>query len=329
MSNTIRATRISGPGVFEFISVDAPRPGAAQVLIRPLKLSLCGSDIFMLHYERETSYPRKTGTTGHEMVGVVEELGEGVTNLKTGTIALVLAPNHDAMAELFVAEAEWILPLPQGRSIQEYLMAQQLGTVIFACRRLPSVVDKKVAIVGQGSAGLFFAAFLRRLGASRVIVMDIVPDRLTYADQFGADIAIDNRSVDPVKAVEEFTNGEMVDLVIEAAGEVDSINLAPKLVRVNGTILFFGIPHSRSFPFDYWDFFRRYATTITCSGAMLEPGKGSFKLALDLIETGAIDVTGIVTHSVPFERVAEAYELARLKNDGAVKVVVSMPRSET
>ncbi len=325
MADPLRAVRITGPGRFEFVEIEPPRPGPGQVLVRPLYLAICGSDIFKLHYESVDSYPRPVGTTGHEMVGVVESIGEGVGGIEAGITALVLAPDHDAMSERFVAEAEWVLPLRDNRSPVEYLMAQQLGTVIYACRRLPSLVGMSAAIVGQGSVGLFFAAFLKRLGVARIIAMDVVSDRLRLSKSFGVDEAVNNRSSDPERAVREFTAGAMADIVVEAAGEVSSINLAPNLVRPHGIVVLFGIPHEQRFEFDYWSFFRRYATTITSGGAMLEPEKRSFRLALDLIDSGAIDVGSMVSHRIPFDRVGEAYEIARTKRDGAQKVVVIMP----
>ena len=325
MAPSIRATQITGKGTFDFVSIDSPAAGHGEVLVRPLHLAICGSDIFVLHHRKHPSFPLLPGTSGHEMVGVVESVGEGVTSIEVGSVALVLAPDHNAMAERFVALPEWIFPLPTRRSNIEYLMAQQLGTVIYTSRRLPSVIGAKVAIIGQGSVGLFFLALLRRLGAETIICMDVVRDRLEFSRAFGADLAFDNSSSDPVVAVTEATGGEMADIEIEAAGEVSSINLAPSLVKTRGNIVFFGIPHEERFEFDYWTFFRKFANTITSSGAMQEPGGGSFRLAMDLIDSGAIDVSSMVTHRFPFTRVGEAYELARTKSDGALKVVVDMP----
>ena len=113
--------------------------------------------------------------------------------------------------------------------------------------------------------------------------------------------------------------------MIEAAGEAETINLAPALVKTYGHILFFGIPRAYGFTFDYETFFRKYATTTSIAGAAFEPGEKSSWLALDLVASGAIDVTPLLTHRLPFDRVPEAYELARDRSDGAIKVVIDMP----
>ena len=96
-------------------------------------------------------------------------------------------------------------------------------------------------------------------------------------------------------------------------------------MRQRGILYYFGIPHTPGFRFDFETFFRAYATTFSTSGAMLEPGKGSFRLALELISRGSVDVRGMITHRIPFEDLPKAYELARTGADGAVKVLVEMP----
>ena len=96
------------------------------------------------------------------------------------------------------------------------------------------------------------------------------------------------------------------------------------LVKVGGRIQFFGVPHEAGFPLDYWNLFRKYCTTHSTGRSSFEADKWHFRLALELIASREVDVRGMVTHRFPFERVAEAYELARTREDGALKVVVDM-----
>ena len=73
-------------------------------------------------------------------------------------------------------------------------------------------------------------------------------------------------------------------------------------MKTGGHLLFFGIPRAYGFAFDYETFFRKYCTTTSIAGAPFEPGLISFRLALDLIASGAIDVTPLLTHRLPFDR---------------------------
>lgn len=322
----MRAVQVVAPSRAEFVTAPMPilRPGHA--LVRALLLSLCGSDVRMLYYAPSEEYPCAIGTTGHEMIGVVEAVDAPESALKAGDIALTLAPYHTAMAEYFVAPVENVLVLPRGRPLEHLLMAQQLGTVIYACTRLPNVVGKDIVVIGQGSAGLFFDAKLRRMGANRVIGLDVKEARVAAGLEFGATHTLNCAKTDPLQAVQEITAGQLADVVIEAAGEVDAINLAPELIKVGGHLLFFGIPRETDFVFNYWTLFRKYCHTTTAGASTLfDPGRRSFRMALDLIDRGEIDVSPMITHQFPFERVVEAYELARTRLDGAIKVIIEMP----
>lgn len=321
----MKASRIVARGKVAFVDVAVPEPGPGHVVVRPLCLSLCGSDIYHLLYLDEEAYPEPVGSSGHEMIGVVERVGKGVTGLRAGELALTLSPNHTAMTERYLTDAEYVIPLPEGPQLEDLLMAQQLGTVIYAARRLPNLVGAVAAVIGQGSAGILWAQVLRRHGCRAVAVMDLLDARVEAGRRYGADLSFNNARRDPVEVIRELTGGAGADIVVEAAGEPDAINLAARLVRERGTLYFFGVPRARSFVFDYSSFFRCYATTLSTSGAMLEPRKGSFRMALDLIAKRAVDVRGMVTHRVAFRDLESAYELARTGDDGAIKVLVQMP----
>lgn len=231
------------------------------------------------------------------------------------------------MAQYFVTGIDYLLPLPAGQPLEHLLMAQQLGTVIFACKRLPNLVGKSAVVIGQGSAGLFFDALLRRMGARHVIALDVREARLEAGLRFGATHVVHNERADALTAVQEATGGQLADLIVEAAGEPETINLAPVLVREWGTILSFGVPRGpHVIPFDYYRLFRKKCHWFSSDGTVNEPGLASFRLALEMIDRGDVDVSGMVTHRFPFEKVKEAYELARTRADGAIKVVVEMPQ---
>jgi L-iditol 2-dehydrogenase len=259
------------------------------------------------------------------MIGIVEAVDAPGSEIRIGDVVLALAPNDNAMAEYFLAAREEVLPIPEGSDVECMLMSQQLGTVIHACKRLPNLIGKDAAVIGQGSAGLFFDFMLRRLGARRVIGLDLESARVLAAKKFGATHSVQVSSIDAYEAVMESTAGRLVDLVVEAAGESDAINLAPKLVKVYGQLLFFGVPRLRSFPFDFYTFFRKYCSTNSISGTAKEPGRVSVRAALSVIASGEVDVSTMITHRFPFERVNEAYELARTRTDGVIKVIIEMP----
>lgn len=324
----MKAVQVVARGEAVFVEVEPPKLTPGHAIIRPLALSLCGSDIRMLYHSRSEEYPFPIGTSGHEMVGVVEAV-DGSSTLKPGDLTLTLAPGHRAMCEQYLAPLAHILPLPsaseEGKPLEHLLQGQQYGTVIYACKRLPNVIGQDVAIIGQGSAGLWFAFQLRRLGARRVIAVDLDERRLALSPHFGATDCVHNKAASALEQLEELTGGRLVDVVIEAAGEVDAINLAVELVRKNGRTLFFGYPRGQYLSFNFEKFFHKCCDATTIVGVSDEQDLVSTRMAIDTIARGEIDVSPLITHHFPFDRVIEAYELHRTRADGAVKIVIDMP----
>ncbi|MFN8440900.1 MAG: zinc-binding dehydrogenase [Caldilineaceae bacterium] len=318
----MRAAFIPARG--QAVVVDAPMPELkpGHALIRTRRLSLCGSDIHMLDYSAPERYPMPLGASGHEMVGRVVAIDAPGSGIEVGDVALVLAPEQHAMAEYYVAPIKHIFKLPTRRSIEEYLQAQQLGTVIYATKKLPNIVDKNVAVIGQGSAGLWWTMFLRRLGARKVVAIDLQEHRLAMSERYGATHTIHNAGIDPLPQLRHILNGNQPDLVVEAAGEVESINLAIDLVKSSGFLLYFGVPRGEIMPIQFNKLFGKCLQIQAIVNANADPGFSCYHQALELIDEGIADAKTFITHSFPLERVMDAYELQRTRDEGAVKIVV-------
>jgi L-iditol 2-dehydrogenase len=334
----MRAVQIISRGRAEIIDTPVPEVPEGQALVQPLLLAICGSDLRKVYYLSESAYPLSPGVSGHEVIGRVVSLNRRSTTpeknsaqssggpVKEGDIVLALIPRlENAMAEYVTTEIENLLPLPTETPPAHLVLAQQLGTVIYACKLLPAITGKNVVVIGQGSAGLFFNTMLRRMGAKKVVSMDLSEARLSMGLSFGADVTFNNHSVDPIETVVEAMGSQLADLVVEAVGEPEAINLAPRLVKQRGNLLFFGVPHDPNFTFDYWNWFNACATSISIRGSGKDPDKRSFIQALELISSGDVLVEPMITHTFTFEEVEKAYQLAHTREDGAGKVFVKMP----
>ena len=204
-------------------------------------------------------------------------------------------------------------------------MAQQFGTTIFAMRQMPAdVVGKTVMVMGQGSAGNFFAYNLKRAGAAKVIVSDKSEARLAASKVFGADIALKADPASVKEAVLEHTHGQGVDYLVEAVGHSDSFLQSVDLMCEKGHMLWFGLPDTKNpIQFNFHDFFRKKLRTYSTFGAQLEPDGASFRLALNLIARGEIDVTQMVTHRYSIEQIDKGMRIAMDRSDNAQKVAVT------
>jgi threonine dehydrogenase-like Zn-dependent dehydrogenase len=241
-----------------------------------------------------------------------------------GDRTLVITPRHDALAEYLAVEPQGLIPLPDHVEVDQGVLAQQLGTVIYCCRKLDNVLDKTVVVVGQGPAGLLFTTLLGHMGAKTVIGLDVVEHRLRMARQVGATHTVNALQADVVAAVGELTGGRMADVVVEAVGKEETINLCPDLVRVRGELALFGVAKRDVFPFAYEKFMRRQLRTVSSAHTLEEPGLRSFRLAVDLIARGFLDGAPLVTHRLPFSEVRGAFHLAESKQDGAIKVLLNV-----
>ena len=302
--------------------IAAPEPEAGKVLVRTRLASICGSDLHVVYMGWNVAqFPLSHGHPGHEGVG--EVVDGGGTGFSPGEPVLTVPRVWVAktFAELQLIEPGSLLRLPDTLSLSHLLMAQQLGTVIYGCRKLPSLLGKTVVVVGQGSAGLFHDFMLRRLGAHRIIAIEPVAARLAAGKDLGVDEAIDLTGPDATQAVMELTDGEGADVVIEAVGSVETLNQALKLARQSGRVAAFGLPPTMEMvPFDWDTFFRRRLNMHAVRGAQDRPGLPDFQLAVDFITRGEIDVSPFGTHQYPISQVQKAFDLAHSREDGALKV---------
>lgn len=317
----MKACRLVAPEHYEVFDTAIPKPAKGEVLVRVIRVAICGSDVHIFHnippLER---FPSIAGFSGHEAVGVVEH--SSVSEWKPGDRVLVIPPRINAFAEYVSVPASQLVPLPADVPMEPLVISQQLGTVLFCWRKMNPVLDKVVAVLGQGPAGLMFTALARRMGAQSVIGIDLVSHRLEVAKQMGADAVINAGDIDPAQALADLTHGQLADVAIEAVGKPETIDGLSRLVRIGGEMVFFGIPPAGIIGFDFERFFRRYARTVTSAGAPMEPGFRSFRLAIEMIRHGVIDVRPLISHVLPLDEIQKGFLLADSKADGAVKIVL-------
>lgn len=319
----MRATQVMAPGQFEFVDIPKPSIGPNEALIRTKQVSLCGSDYHSIYCSSPQSYPLPPGMSGHEVVGVIEEINAPNGQFKVGDAVLALVRGNRGMADYSAVPVEDLLPLSDHLPSEEQLQAQQLGTVLYAARHLPTnVIAKRVVVIGQGSAGLWWNYVMRRMGARQVIAIDLQGHRLAISEKYGATHVIHNADTDALAAVRTLTNGELADVVIEAAGEAESICMAVSLVKNHGTLLYFGVPRIETVEYPIWELFRKTVTVRTIVGALADPNHDCTRMALDLIQRGEAKVGPMITHHFPFEQVFDAYELQTTRDEGAIKIVV-------
>jgi len=321
----MRAIQIVAPRKIAMLD-DAPRPEPAEgeVLVRCTHVGLCGSNISQYlgqGFWGDGEFPNPVGWSGHENVGVIVE--SRCDQWKEGELVLALPEGPYGFAEYILSRPPGIARLPQDMAEPAALVvAQPLATVLRALKRTGEVNNQTCGVIGQGPMGLIFTHALRLMGASTVIAVDLLDWRLKWSRRYGADHAIDASKEDVVKTVEDLTGGLMVDLAVEAVGDVDSLKQAAHLPKHGGRLLVFGVPHFQLQQFPWYHVFREEVQINTSVGPECAE---FFQTAADMVlDDRASALTDMVTPRMPWHKAPEAFEMYAQHAQGSLKLTLEV-----
>lgn len=321
----MKAVQIVAPRRFSIVEAEQPdidTGSSGSVLVQTARGALCGSDLPFFSLERPASqYPLPVGQSLHECIGVVA--ASKSKRFKEGDAVLSIPEQKDGLAEFFLAHEEATVALPAYENPDHILLAQPLGTIIWACRKLGSLLGRDAVVVGQGPMGLLFAHMLSNLGARTVIATDPNDYRLAASRRMRATHVVNAASEDVVGRVAEITRGAMADLVVEAVGhQTETLNQCLDLVKRGGTVLAFGVPDMKLYKLRFADLFRKNVQLI---GAVGQDVQTDVPLAMQMILQRRIDLSPLVTHHLPFTEAQRGFELSLGKREGAIKIVFEYP----
>jgi threonine dehydrogenase-like Zn-dependent dehydrogenase len=319
---------------------DRPIPQLEQptdVLVNIEACGICGTDLNIL-----ATPPAHKATPniiiGHEGVGIVQEVGSGVTELQPGD-RVVIAPRltcsqcsycrrgldnqctnyrtigttiDGAFAPYLRAPQRALFKISPNVPRDEAVLFEPLSCVVGSAVRAPIQAGDNVVIIGAGPMGLLFAQMYRTLGAGRIIVVDIAPYRLNFAQEIGVDAAFNPTEVDLSEVVRNLT-GLGADVVVDAVGH--QMGTAIQLVRRAGQVILFGLrPHDNPAVNQYT--ITRYDLTVHGTFVGLNP----FEQTIQLLESRRLQPSRLITHRVPLSELAHGVELMR--SGQGMKVIV-------
>ncbi|HCV26707.1 MAG TPA: zinc-binding dehydrogenase [Dehalococcoidia bacterium] len=328
----MKAYRLTGPRRLNLVT-DAPDPTPedGEVVLKVQYSSICGSDVH-LNYEPtlpEERYPMFYGSPCHEIAGVVLESRR--PGIEVGTRAIVLpetavsAGGHRGGGLADYIASSKVIPLPDYGSTADWLMCQPAGTALYSSRRWGSTDDKRIAIMGQGAIGLSFTNIAANQGAAQVIAIDLLDYRLDKATDVGATDTINPDRDNVIEAIEEITNGEGVDVVVDASADPDGINQAVQMVNQRGLIIGFSlIPTEEQVIFRHQEWMRKEVFIHpTSSGGSATPTEAIMAM-VDLRDRGWMDPSQFTTHHFGWDDIPEAYEMYSHRKDNVIKIVMEI-----
>ncbi|MEI2771922.1 MAG: NAD(P)-dependent alcohol dehydrogenase [Candidatus Competibacter sp.] len=356
MNAMMKATVFVAPGRIELTDKPIPEIGPNDALIRITTTTICGTDVHILKGE----YPVKPGLTiGHEPVGVVEKLGANVQGYAEGqrVIAGAICPSFTSYGcqdgvpsqdggghghgykpmggwrfgnTLDGTQAEYVrvpdaqanlAPVPDGLSDEQVLMCPDIMSTGFAGAEAANIrIGDTVVVFAQGPIGLCATAGAKLRGASTIIAVDGIDDRLQISRNMGADITLNFRQVDVVGEIMKITGGRGVDASIEALGTQTTFEAALRVLKPGGTLSSLGVYSSDlKIPLDAFHagLGDNKIVTSLCPG-----GKERMRRLLNVVASGRADFGALVTHTYKLDDIVAAYELFANQRDGVLKVAI-------
>lgn len=352
-SRTMRATVFHGPNDIRVEEVPRPIAGPGEAVIRVTTTTICGTDIHIVKGE----YPVRPGLViGHEPVGVIEELGAGVTGYEIGQRVLVgaITPcgqcaaclsgfksqcGHGAGYEAIGgwrfgntidgAQAEYLLVpsaqanlalIPDGLTDEQVVLLSDIASTGFSGAESGGVtIGDTVVVFAQGPIGLCATAGAKLMGAALVIGVDSDPVRLAASKKMGADVVLDFTQVDVIAEVKRLTGGG-ADVTIEALGTQGTFENALRCLRPGGTLSSLGVYSGKlQMPYDAFAAGlgnHRIVTTL-CPG-----GKERMRRLMTMVQSGRFDPLPLITHRFPLADIVEAYDVFSNRRDGVLKVAI-------
>ncbi len=329
-----------GPHQLKFGEWEQPKILPGHVLIDVAACGICGTDLHV--YKGLPAAWSLPGIMGHEFAGTVVAWADDVEGFQQGdpvvvqplvycrqcrfcrsgqsnlcsNMYLIGGEQPGGFAEQASVPASSLFKLPESLSLTQAALIETLATSIHAFEQNLSGILRRVAVLGAGAQGIFAAQVARLAGAKLVIVSDVIPHRLIVAQKLGATHVINARQENAVDAILAMTDGEGVDLVIEAAGKALTRQQATQLLRPGGTAIFLALG-TEATPIDFMSVVPR---ELHLRGTQCYTDS-DFALAIELLASGEIICDPLIT-AMPLEKGAAAFEMLASNPGEAIKVVL-------
>jgi L-iditol 2-dehydrogenase len=350
--STMRAVVYRGINDMRLETVPVPRVGPGELLIKTATCGICGTDLKKIHMGSHSA-PR---IFGHEMAGVVAEVGAGVTGYAVGDRVMSFhhvpcgkcyycRKNTPAQCPLykktgatagfeasgggfaeyfrvmdFLVSGGGVIKIPDEVPFEQAAFVEPLNTVLKGVKMLNLAPDDTVLVIGQGPIGLMHAALSKRTGA-RVLTSDLFPERHAIAAKFGLNSPIHAGTENVVERVFAETEGRGADAVIVAVGGNGLIKTAMDAVRMGGKVMLFAQTQHGEATFDP-------AAVCVDEKTLLGSYSSSFPLMNEV--TGLVfggyrngfDLTQLISHRFPLEEAVEAINIASNPQPSSMKIML-------
>lgn len=344
---TNKAVYMSGTNSMITKDVPVPQPGPKDALIKVDVVGICGSDVHYYQHGRIGDFVVEGDfILGHECAGEVVAVGSEVKTLavgdrvalepgktcgkckycKTGRYNLcpdveffATPPYHGVFTNYVTHPEDMCFKLPENVSNTEGALVEPLAVGLHASGIGNVKLGDTVVIFGSGTIGLVTLLSCEARGASKVYVVDILENRLKKAKELGATEVINARECDALARINELTEGQGADVVIETAGSEITVKQTADVVSRGGTVVLVGMTPKSETSFDFMKLMGKEGQVKT-----IFRYRNLYPVAINAIASGAIDVKGLVSHEFDFGHVKEAFDFVVSNAKDVVKAVIKI-----
>lgn len=334
---------VTAAGKVEFVEQRLPELGENDVLIRVKASAICGSDLH-IYRGKHPSAPLPVAI-GHELSGQVIKIGENVTRIVEGdrvTIEPVIAcgvchfcrqgsyhlckdisfqyrVGQGGFAPYFVVDENWAHILPDNISYEEGALLEPLSVAVHAVRRANFGLGMTSVIFGDGAIGLLTLLVLKYAGGGKTYLAGIQEHRLRKAEQLGADAVYNNLEQDVIQGILDATDGLGVDRSFEAVGIESTLVQSLSVLKKGGTAVLLGIFEEPEVRLPANTFIQKEISLVGSQGYNWD-----FQRAQKLAADNNFPLGELITHTLPLDRLQEAFEILLDERNEAIKVVIQV-----
>ena len=334
---------VTQPGVIEFQERPFPDLGPHDVQVKVKAVSICGSDLHIFkgkHPAAPLPVP-----VGHEISGVVDQMGGAVTKLNIGDkvaiepvivcktchfcrrgqyslcsqISFQYRVGQGGFTPYFIVSEEWAHRLPGNISYAEGALIEPLSVAVHAVLKSGLGLGDTSAIFGAGAIGLLLLQMIRSTGGGDTFVVDIQNKRLDTAAELGAKEVFNNLTGDTVLKIMEHSGGLGVDYAFEAVGLEMTLVQCLQALKKGGTSLLVGLFEKLEVSLPANIFVQKEIGLIGSQGYCWD-----FQTALTLLKDGQIDLKRMITHEFSLSQLQDAFNTLMDPQSGAIKVVIKV-----
>ena len=338
---------MTAPGEIRFDTVPVPQAAPGQVLVKIMRIGVCGSDIHVYHGKHPyTKYPV---TQGHEVSGRIAAMGEGVTGLKIGqkvtiepqvycgrcypcthgkynlceSLKVMGFQTTGTASEFFAVDAGKVTPLPMEMTYDEGAMIEPLAVTVHAVKRAGSVAGKKVCVLGCGPIGILLIQTLKAMGAAAVLATDVSDYRLVLAKECGADEIANTKAKPLADALLSAFGPDKADLIYDCAGNDVTMDQAIQNARKGSTIVLVAVYASRA----NCDLAKLNDSELTLDTTMMYRHE-DYVDAIRLVEEGKVRLKPLMSKHFAFRDYLAAYQYIDANRETTMKVLIDVTAGE-